>query len=158
MITETGRVIAIDKDHLWVETSSRSACGSCAAEKGCGQSLLARWAAKSAYMKVLLDGRDPASFEVNDEVTVGIPEDVVVKSSLLIYCLPIILLLTGGAAGEYAFGSEAASVLGALLGLVGGGGLVKLYSSSVSRNRRLQPVILDVLSMRSARDAYILSN
>ncbi|MEX1033333.1 MAG: SoxR reducing system RseC family protein [Cellvibrionaceae bacterium] len=146
MLTETGRIMAVDKDHLWVETINRSTCGSCVAEKGCGQSLLARWAAKSAYMKVLLDGRDPRAFNINDTVSIGIPEDVVVKSSLIIYCLPILLLLVGGAIGQYTVGSENASILAALTGLLVGGLLVKLYSWSAGRNRRLQPVIVDVLT------------
>lgn len=146
MLKETGRVVAVDKDNLWVETINRSTCGSCAAQNGCGQSLLAKWAAKNAYMKLPLDGRDPASFAVNDGVSIGIPEDVVVKSSLLVYCLPILMLLAGGSLGEYWMGSEMASVIGAMSGLLGGGLLVKLYSLSLGRNRRLQPVILDVLT------------
>lgn len=146
MLTETGRVVAVERDHLWVETVNRTACGSCAAEKGCGQNLLARWAAKSAYMKVALDGRDPALFRVDDQVCIGIPEDVVVKSSLLIYSLPVLLLLAGGSAGQYAMESEVASAAGALLGLLGGGALVKFFSRIISRNPRLRPVILDMLA------------
>jgi sigma-E factor negative regulatory protein RseC len=148
MLMEMGRIVAIEQDHLWVETINQSACGTCAAEKGCGQSLLAnsllaKWAARNAYLKVSIDGRNPASFNVNDAIRIGLPEGVVVSSSLLMYCLPILLLLAGGAAGEYGAGSETASVFGALLGLLGGGGLVKLYSIRFVRNRRLQPIILE---------------
>lgn len=145
MLTETGRVVAVEQRDLWVETVNRSTCGSCVAEKGCGQSLLARWAASNAYMKIPLDGRDPGSFSVDDEICIGIPEDVVVKSSLLMYCLPVVTLLAGASAGQYGLGSEAASAVGALLGLAGGGMFVKFYSLAMSRNPRLRPVILDMV-------------
>lgn len=158
MLSEAGRVVAIDNDYLWVETINRSACGSCVAQKGCGQSLLAKWAAKSAYMKVFLDGRDPTSFKVDDRISIGIPEDVVVKSSLVMYCLPVLMLLAGGAVGQYALASEAASITGALLGLLAGGAVVKIYSSLVSRNRRLQPVILDLVATGKASGAYTVSD
>lgn len=157
MLKETGRVVAVDSDHLWVETINRSTCGSCVAEKGCGQSLLARWAASNAYMKVSLDGRDPGSFQINDAISIGIPEDMVVKSSLLMYCLPILLLLAGGATGEHWIGSEIASIIGALLGLVGGGLIVKMFSLVLGRNRRLRPAILDVLSTEQRGDTLELT-
>lgn len=142
MLTESGLVIAVEQDHLWVETISRSACGSCQARAGCGQSLLARWAERSSYLKVPLDHHDPASFAVNDSVTLGIPRDVVVKSSLLLYCLPILLLVLGALAGQHYWNSEAASIAAALVGLGLGAVLVKVYSKFALRFRRLQPVIL----------------
>ncbi|MCW8196457.1 SoxR reducing system RseC family protein [Proteobacteria bacterium 005FR1] len=145
MLTETGRVIAIDNDHLWVETLNTSACGSCTAKSGCGQNLLARWASKSAYLRVPLSHRDPMSFQIGDSITIGIPEDVVVTSSLLMYCLPIVLLLAGAALGQYSVGSEAASVLTGLVGLVLGGLVVKIYTAMAGR-RRLEPVLMDRLA------------
>lgn len=142
MMTESGRVVAVEQGYLWVETISRSACGNCQARAGCGQSLLARWAEKNSYLKVPLDDRDPGTFSVNEQLTLGIPEDVIVKSSLLIYCSPIALLLLGAIAGQYTWGSEAASIGGALLGLGVGGLLVKVASAVSAQTRRVQPVIL----------------
>ena len=42
MLTETGKVIAIEDDGLWVETLQLSACAQCAARQGCGQRVLAK--------------------------------------------------------------------------------------------------------------------
>lgn len=143
MITESARVIAVEQDYLWVEAVSRSACGSCQARAGCGQSLLHRWAEKTSYLKVPLGNREPTFFAVNDRVLLGVPESVIVKSSLLLYCLPLVLLLAGAFIGERLGVSEAASIIGALLGLVAGGLLVKTYSMFAARFSDLQPVILD---------------
>lgn len=146
MMTESARVIAVEQDYLWVEAISRSACGNCQARAGCGQSLLSRWAEKTSYLKVSLGNRDPASFAVNDRVLLGIPEKVIVKSSLMLYCLPLVLLLAGALVGEWTGAGEAASIAGALLGLVSGGLLVKTYSLFAARFSDLQPVILDSTS------------
>lgn len=145
MIKETGRIIAIDKDSLWVETINRSTCGSCAAEKGCGQSLLAKWGAKNAYIRVLLGDRETTSVQVNDAITIGIPEDVIVKSSLLLYILPVVLLVAGAAIGQSLYQSDLAAIAGSAVGLAAGAGIVAFRSAVIRRDPRLQPVIIDII-------------
>lgn len=149
MLKETGRVVAVDKECLWVETINQSTCGSCSAEKGCGQSVIAKWSAKNSYIKVLLNDRNADTVHVDDSITIGIPEDVIVKSSLLIYCLPILLLVIGAATGQSIFSTELASVIGAVIGLGLGGLVVSLRSFSTRRDPRAQPVILDIISSAS---------
>lgn len=143
MITETGRVVAIEPDSLWVETIQRSTCSSCAAEKGCGQSLVAKWGGHTSYLRVLLEGRDPDTFHIDDQVTVGVPEDVVARGSLFVYLLPLLALVFGSWCGQSLFGTDAAAVLGAVLGLAMGGGLVRWRAYHTRNDRRLQPVLLD---------------
>jgi len=143
MITETGRVVAVEDDGLWVETIQRSTCNSCAAEKGCGQSLVAKWGGHTSYLRVLLDGRSPEGFHVNDEVKIGIQEDVVVKGSLFVYLVPLLLLVLGAWLGQNWLFSEGAAIGGALLGLLAGAGLVKWHAKATRNDRRLQPVLLD---------------
>ena len=143
MILETGKIVAIEAEGVWVETIQRSVCGSCKAEKGCGQSLMAKWGASPSYIWVLLEGRDPANYQLGDEIQLGIAEDVVVKASLLAYVMPLLLLVAGTLVGQWLFGSEAAVALGALLGLVAGG-LILYWHSRYSRyDSRLQPVLVD---------------
>ncbi len=143
MIAETGRVVAVESDGLWVETIQRSTCGSCAAQKGCGQSLLARLAGHSSYLWVLLDGRDSAAYQLGDEIQLGIPEDVVVKGSLFVYLVPLLLMILGSGLAHSWFASEGLSVLGALGGLVLGGLVVRWRAQQTRLDPRLQPVLLD---------------
>ncbi len=146
MLKETGRVVAIDETSVWVETINQSTCGSCSAEKGCGQSTLAKWSAKESYLRVLLDGRDPDSIKINDSITVGIPEDVIVKGSLLLYCLPIVLMIFGAVLGDFVFNAEPASVAGAFVGIVLGGVFVSFFSKVKQNDRRSQPVIIELIN------------
>lgn len=140
MLTETGKVVAIEADCVWVETIQRSACESCAAEKGCGQSILSKLAGKTTRIRVLLGNAKPGDFHLGQSVTLGIPEEVVVKGALFVYLSPIVgavigAWLTGG-------GSDIQSIAGALAGLMTGGFLVNLHSQKTRNDCRLNPVLL----------------
>ena len=142
MIIESGRVVAINSDSLWVETIQRSTCNSCAAEKGCGQGLIAKWGGHTSYLRVLLEGRNASAFHVDDTVEIGIPEEVVVKGSLFVYLVPLFLMILGAWAGQSLFGVDSAAMLGAVAGLLGGGLLVRLRAQQTRNDPSLQPVLV----------------
>ncbi len=143
MITETGRIVAIEDDCLWVETVQKSTCQSCAAEKGCGQSLVSKWGGQTSFIRVLLEGREPEDYRLHDLVSVGIPEEVVAKGSLFVYLTPLLGLVVAALAGNAWALSEGAVMLLSLCGF-GGGALAVRYHSFYFRNdRRVQPVLLD---------------
>ncbi len=146
MITEAGRVVVVEADCLWVETIQRSTCSSCAAEKGCGQGIAARFGAHSSYLRVLLEGRDANQYRVDDEVTIGIPDDVVANSSLIVYLTPLVGLIAGVLLGDGLFEVEAGVVVTALLGFAGGAALVRVYSHLRRHDRRFQPFLVDGLT------------
>ena len=143
MITETGRVVGVEKDCLWVETIQSSTCDACSAQKGCGQSLIAKWDGNTSFIRVLLQGRDPADYHLHDTITVGIPEQVVANGSLLVYLTPLLVMMAGLMFGHWMQLGEGANILLALLGLVAGGLLVRLHSAVHRDDERVQPVIVD---------------
>ena len=53
MIRETGTVVAIEDNGVWVETIQQSACQTCVAEKGCGQRLIAKVTGNTTAIRVL---------------------------------------------------------------------------------------------------------
>ncbi len=55
MIVETGTVVAIESDSLWVETIQKTACEACVAQKGCGTRVLSKLTGKTNRIRVLLD-------------------------------------------------------------------------------------------------------
>ncbi len=141
MLIEPGRVVAVEEDCLWVETIQRSTCGSCAAEKGCGQSLIARWGGQTSYLRVLLDGRDPNHYSAGDDIEIGVPEEIVARGSLFVYLLPLVLLVAVSGLGHQMIGSEMAAALGALIGFVLGAAIVRWHAWLTRFDGRLQPVI-----------------
>lgn len=145
MITETGRVAAVGDDCLWVETIQTSTCESCAAEKGCGQRLVAKWGGKTSFIRVLLEGRDPSSYALHDSVTIAIPDDVVANGSLLVYMTPLLSMLIGLLFAQWLALPELGVIALSLSGLLLGGVAVRFHSYLRRDDRRVQPVLVDGL-------------
>ena len=83
-------------------------------------------------------------------VTIGIPEDVIVKGSLLVYLVPVVSSVIGAwLAGPQ---GELQSMLGAFCGLLLGGVLVNLQSQKLRNDLRLNPVLLSDLGEKQALD------
>lgn len=130
MITETGRVVAVSGDQVWVQTIRQSACQSCSARRGCGQRVMAGASGGKAN-QVLVANTFGA--KVGDEVTVAIAESALLNASLLVYALPLLLFVGGALAGQQwlpmgdagglgdvgGFG-DVGAVVGSLLGLGAG--------------------------------------
>lgn len=143
MILETGRIAAIETEGVWVETIRKSACGSCRAEKGCGQSLMNKWDGHSAYIWVLLEGRDPANYQLGDEIQIGIPEEVIAKGAMLVYMVPLLTLVIATVLAHHQFAHEGVTTLSGFVGLLLGGLIVRWRSWRTRLNSNLQPVLVD---------------
>ena len=143
MLKESGRVVAVDQDSLWVETIQKSTCGSCVAQKGCGQSLLSRLGAKPVYLRVLLEGRPAHKYKVDDTIQLGIADNLVVKGSLVIYLLPLLAMLVFTLIAHTVIAYEIATVLSAIIGFFLGSFLVYWYAKSYDNHNLYQPFIID---------------
>ena len=146
MLKEIGRVVAIEQDALWVQTIQKSTCGSCAAQKGCGQSLLSLLGVKPVYLRVLLEGRLACNYQVNDTIQLGIFDDIVVKSSLLAYLFPLISMLVFTLVAHTTVSNEITTILSAIVGGVLGGLLVRWHAKYYRNHSGYQPVIIDELT------------
>ncbi len=147
MPTETGRVVAIEADGLWVETIRRSTCGTCAAQKGCGHGLLNRISdGKRGYIRVLPGERAIAQYAIDDQVLISIPDEVILRGSFIAYLLPLLAMLTGAlAAVKWLPGNEdLVAVCGAAGGLLLGYVLVFWHGTRHRRDPDFQPVLLGI--------------
>lgn len=143
MILETGRIVAVESDSLWVETIQRSTCNSCSAEQGCGQSLMAKLSGHTSYLRVLLQGRDASQFHLGDQVKIGVPEEVVANGSLFAYLVPLLTMLLFSGMVHWQIGREGLTILAACVGLLLGG-LAMYWRAHATRNdSRFQPVLVD---------------
>lgn len=149
MLVETGRVVAVDTEGLWVETIRESTCGSCAAQKGCGHGILSRFGSgRRAYVHVLWGGITSDDCAVDDQVRISIPEDVILRGSLVVYMLPLVCMLAGAAAGAtlLPLAGEWPAAIGAILGFAAGFVLVRWHAWRHRADRTLQPTLLEVLN------------
>ena len=143
MLQETGRIVAIDKDAVWVEAIRRSTCGSCAARSGCGQPLLARMSGQTSHIRVLLDKYSPSRYSVNQTVSFAIPNDIVVRGSALVYLLPLVVMLVFAGIAHTYFLQEGITMLSATIGFLAGGLWVYWHSKHHCNDRRRHPVIIN---------------
>lgn len=143
MILETGRIVAIEPEGVWVETMQRSSCNACRAEKGCGQSLIAKWSGHTSYIWVLLEGRNPENYSVGEEIKIGVPEEVVARGAMLVYMLPLATLLVAALVAHWLFAHELITTLSAFAGLAMGGLILRWHAYHTRFDSRLQPVLVD---------------
>ena len=67
MIIETGTVVALESDALWVETIQKTACEACVAQKGCGTRVLSKLTGKTNRIRVLAN-RSCADLKIGQDV------------------------------------------------------------------------------------------
>ena len=146
MIRETGRVIKAEQGHIWVETSVKSTCSSCAAKANCGTSAIAdAVAGKTLVNKV----RNELNAKVGNRVEIGIPEETLVSGAFLIYLLPLFTALASALACQFwlqkfVLVSEAGIILATLLGGVAGFGFAR-WRLGRTQAASLHPKLLRVL-------------
>lgn len=143
MIETRAIVIRVDGNDALVESTQGGGCGSCDSENGCGSGKLSQlFCSEPRRFHVRNDG----NAQVGALVQVTLADGVLLRSALVVYMLPLVLLLGGAIIGAHwasdAASSDSYSALGGLIGLASGFVLVK----GLSLRRRLasvaQPVIL----------------
>jgi sigma-E factor negative regulatory protein RseC len=124
MIEEQVVIISISNDGAWVEGIQQSACGSCSAKAGCGQHAMRQLGRK---VTLWLPLQDINEFTVGQQVVVGLPEGAILRSTLVLYGLPLIALVLGAIVGHFAAG-EIGSIISSVLAMVLGFQLARRWS------------------------------
>lgn len=155
MIEEQGQVVACEAGAVWVETVRRSTCGSCSARAGCGQALLQKVAAGARRGRIRVLCSEP--LRVGEQVLIGVPEQAVLRGSVLVYLLPLLCLFAAAMLGQAAGLSEPWLILLAVAGLSAGLWLVRLLASRAAGSEALQPRVLRRLGLASEIIASPLS-
>ena len=138
MLTEKGRVVAIEGDTVWVETLRQSTCGSCTARSGCGHGMLngAMPGASRGLVKTRLSADAGLDLKIHDEVEISIPEGGFLRAAALLYAVPMMATLAAALLTDHFLVSEVASqsstdlqvTAAAAAGLAAGLLLVRYYS------------------------------
>ena len=122
-MTETNGVVSeVSGGVATVEVMATSGCGRCHEPGGCGGGLLN--GAKACAKKYEVENSIGA--KPGDEVTLVAPDGAVLTAALWAYGLPCFAAIAGAALGLAFSGSESASVLGGLAGLLVGVGMIRL--------------------------------
>jgi sigma-E factor negative regulatory protein RseC len=145
VLTETARVVAVESGKLWVETIRQSVCGSCAAQKGCGHGLLNQIGdGNRNYLQVSSTEFPGDEFKIDDQVTIGVSERLMLRGSAVLYLLPLACMLLAALVLPTLLPlmSELASIGGAAGGFAVGLLLVRWHARYHHGNPDFQPRLL----------------
>ncbi|MEH6591570.1 MAG: SoxR reducing system RseC family protein [Halioglobus sp.] len=149
MLVETGRVVALETDSVWVETIRQSTCGSCAVQKGCGHGLINQVSDGSrSYVRVLPGKLTPSDCEINDQVKISIPEEVILRGSMIVYIVPVAAMLAGAASAValVAGNEDVLAAVGAVAGFLLGTAFVRWHAWQHKDDSSLQPTLVEIVS------------
>jgi len=144
MIEEQAQVIAVKGDRLILQAQTQSACGSCSASQGCGTSLLSKVIGRKFTR---FQAENNVNAMVGDVVVVGIPEDALLKGSLVMYIVPVFAMLIFALLADFFLLAATQSrdlmiAISAIIGLIFGSLLSRWYFQRRSSIQLFSPVIL----------------
>jgi sigma-E factor negative regulatory protein RseC len=114
MIEETGQVIAVDGDYIWVQTQPRSSCSSCHVGSDCGTSVLARWfGQRTNRIRV----PNTLGLQKGQGAVIGIHESALLKASLIAYLMPMLAMVVTAMVAAQGGASDGVVALSSLVGL-----------------------------------------
>jgi sigma-E factor negative regulatory protein RseC len=130
MIEESGQVVAVDGDFIWVQTQARSACSHCHAGSSCGTSVLGQWfGQRTNRIRV----RNHLGLQMGQGAVVGINETALLKASFIAYLLPMLTMVAGAMFATLIGAGDGEVALWTLLGL--GLGLLLLHRLGTGHKR-----------------------
>ncbi|MGK9065427.1 SoxR reducing system RseC family protein [Stutzerimonas chloritidismutans] len=141
MIEESGRVVAVDKGAVWVETHRSSTCSGCSARNGCGQALMNRLGDSSRQIK-MLRAISGIQLCVGDFVIVGVHEDVLLRGAVLVYLVPLLSLMGAAFIASFFSLGEPYVITAGLVGFLSACALVRAQARRGAADPRIQPVVL----------------
>ncbi len=153
MIEESGTVVADGRGLVWVETQPRSSCASCAVTSCTSSVISGLFGTRSNCLQL----ENTLGAVIGDRVVVGIPDELLVRASLLAYLLPAIGMLAGALLADIAGLVPALQGLSALCGLVAGLVLLRRNSRKPSQQQRYRPQLLRMAGFSTQQVALPLS-
>ncbi len=152
MITALATVLRVDNtsngNRIVLSCEQKTSCNHCPSRKNCGAGMVSKvLAAKSHHWHLITT----QSVAVGQVVEIGLPEKSLIKFALIVYLIPLLMLMLGALTGQYVANSvtgwgEGATVLLALLYMVGGIGLAKWISARLQSKSEQSVTLIRVIA------------
>lgn len=143
MLTETAIVIAYEKGIAKVKCQSQSACGSCMAKSTCGTTILTKLTGERGEHIFHIETITP--LHVGQQVEIGLAEQAILTSAVLLYLVPLFTLLIAVISGGYIFNHELLSVIFAFFCTALSLLVVRKISHKWQKKQIYRPILLRVL-------------
>ncbi len=141
MIEELAVVVKIENHQVWVESGQSSACGACLQKASCSTNAIG-----SVLKKKPVPVDSDIQLKNGDQVMVAIDENLLLRTSLLLYLVPLIALFSGAGAADWWFAGTASADLwiagSAVLSLLISLWLINKVQSLLLLNYYARPVVV----------------
>lgn len=119
MLEELAEVIEVHSGYIVVSSSRLSACNACKANNNCGQKTLA---GLFGDKKISLRLQNPTGLPVEPGqfVILGLHEHALLKSSLLLYLVPLLSMITLAVLASFLDATEGVTIMFGFIGLMFG--------------------------------------
>ncbi len=135
MLETRAIVVHVDGTEATVEALEGGGCGSCGSG-ACGSSQLSKlFCVRPRQFRA----RNDAHATVGEEVRIAVRDGMVLRSALILYGLPLLLMFAGAPLGMHTLGGDGGAAIGAAAGLAAGFLLARV---AVGRSRLAEPVII----------------
>ncbi|MBF0201045.1 MAG: SoxR reducing system RseC family protein [Desulfamplus sp.] len=138
MITKEGVVTATLGKDVLVKTIRSKSCDACSAKDSCGEA--------SGFQEMTVKIENSLNASAGDHVVVGFRTAPLLKITFMLYILPVILLITGAAAGD-----KLAAIINtdpSVTALIAGGislviafVIIRLINNSLKDKKEFQPFL-----------------
>ncbi len=142
MIQETGRIIDIKEINgektVLVECISKSACKSCSSNDNCGVGVVAKGLTNRAHH---LSMPYKQGMKINESIELFIENKDIVKSSMIVYIIPLLLFVSGCSVSYLFTNNEPLVIAISLISLFIGTFIAKAVSSKLYPNNSINKLI-----------------
>ncbi|MGF1766663.1 SoxR reducing system RseC family protein [Enterovibrio makurazakiensis] len=146
MIKALAEVTGNGDGYLMVRCQQKTSCGSCASKSHCGTGIVS-----NALPGKVLDIRVPSSqaVAVGSVIEIGLEEQTVLTSALLVYILPLFFAIAGALSGQFlatllSLGEGIVILLSLLAGALGVA-VARHFSRKLEQDTRSTPTLVRVL-------------
>lgn len=141
MLEETGTVVDVQQDRMWVETTARSSCSACGTTS-CSTAVISRL---FGMRRNLLEMNHELDAKTGDRVVVGIPDHLLVRASVWAYLAPLAIMVAATLIANLSGADDGFQAFSAAVGLIMGFGLVRYLVDKTARQKQFEPQLVRVI-------------
>ncbi|UTV28180.1 SoxR reducing system RseC family protein [Photobacterium atrarenae] len=147
MMRSLATVVSVAPGRITVSCQQETSCGHCASRDSCGTGIVSK-AVPGRSHQIDIPTREPV--RVGEVVEIGLPEQSMLNSALLVYVLPLLCLILGAVVGQWWFvdlagGGEPAVILTAALSAGAGLLLARRLARRLEHQTAYKPSLIRVL-------------
>ncbi|MEZ8742521.1 SoxR reducing system RseC family protein [Photobacterium swingsii] len=157
MMRSLATVIAVDSSGITVSCQQQTSCGHCASRDSCGTGIVSKAIPGRAH-QINIETQEQVA--VGDVVEIGLAEQSMLSSALLVYLLPLLFLIAGTIVGQWVFVDLAAGSELGVIALAGasaalGLAIARYVAKRIEGQSAYTPSLIRVLGAQISNNSVI---